>query len=273
MDFINQTNWVVPGYTHTSGIKLFSAVVLALANEQKIHNFKLMQRFKDLKRRPTMLKKAVYESLSPIWKDVDDKQPNDLELLEDWTNHYSRIVELYRYDMESNTFVVIRQCSVFTDAQPLRLWITDDKYYHTIVNKEKLIDCFMKVDLFGINEKLKSSICKEKLRQSSLKRKQDVMEGSLDYLLMNDHFGDFKTFKSRVVPEESLPTQATDVLQKSPSLSVLSKEQRDAEYLKNRHFTKNDLPLMDLMTFHRKHMLYCVECTQMYEQYIERIDK
>ena len=94
-----------------------------------------------------MLKKAVYESLSPVWKDVDDKHTNDLELLEDWANHYSRVVELYQYDMEANTFVVIRQCGVSTDVQPLRLWITDDQYYHTIVNKEKLIDCFIKANL------------------------------------------------------------------------------------------------------------------------------
>ena len=64
-----------------------------------------------------------------------------------------------------------------------------------------------------------------------------------------------------------------DFSKKSTSLPVLSKEERDVEYLKNCHFTKNDLPLMDDMSFHRKHMLYCVECKQMYEQYNHRIKK
>ena len=288
MDFINHTNWVVPGYTHISAIRLFSAVALALANEQKTQSLKLADKFKNLKRFQTMLKKAVYESLSPVWKHGDDKHTNDLELLEDWTNHYSRVVELYRYDMESNTFVIIRQCGVSTDTQPLRLWITDDKYYHTIVNKEKLIDCFMKADLFGFNETLRTAALDEKYKQAyfkrrakavelSLKRKAD--EDALYHSLMEEWFGDFKTFKAQHVPDESLPKGMMSILKdidlskKTTSLSVLSKEQRDVEYLKNRHFTNHDLPLMDLMSFHRKHMLYCVECTQMYEQYMDRIKK
>ena len=79
---------------------------------------------------------------------------------------------------------------------------------------------------------------------------------------MEEWFGDFKTFKAQNVPDESLPKGMMSMLKdidfskKSTSLPVLSKEERDVEYLKNRPFTKNDLPLMDHMSFHRKHMLY-----------------
>lgn len=235
-----------------------------------------------------MLKKAVYESLSPVWKDVDDKHTNDLELLEDWANHYSRVVELYQYDMEANTFVVIRQCGVSNDVQPLRLWITDDQYYHTIVNKEKLIDCFMKADLFGVNKKLQAAALEVKNEQAKFKREAKAVELSLKrkadvdalyHSIMEEWFGDFKTFKAQYVFDESLPKGMMSILKdidfskKTTSLPELSKEERDVEYLKNRHFTKNDLPLMDLMSFNRKHMLYCVECKHMYEQYIHRIKK
>ena len=272
MNFINHTNWVVPGYTHASGIELFSAVVLALANEQKTQSLKLADKFKKLKARPVMLRNAVHETLSPVWKHGEDKHTNDLELLEHWANHYSRVVELYQYDMESNTFVVIRQCGVSTDTQPLRLWITDDQYYHTIVNKEKLIDCFIKANLFGFNETLRAAALEVKNEQAKFKREAKAVELSLKrkadedalyHSIMEEWFGDFKTFKAQYVPDESLST----------SLPELSKEERDVEYLKNRHFTKNDLPLMDHMSFHKKHMLYCVECKHMYEQYIHRIKK
>ena len=213
MNFINHTNWVVPGYTHSCGIELFSAVVLGLANEQKTQSLKLAKRFNNLKRLSTMLRKAVHESLSSVCKHGEDKHTNDLELLEDWANHYSRVVELYRYDLESNTFLVFRQCGVSTDVEPLRLWITDNQYYHTIVNKEKLIDCFMKADLFGVNKKLQAAVFEEKNEQAKLNRQSKAVERSLKrkadedalyHSLMEEWFGDFKTFKAQYVHDESL---------------------------------------------------------------------
>ena len=111
----------------------------------------------------------------------------------------------------------------------------------------------------------------------SLKCKAD--EDALYQMLEEEFFGDYKTFKAQYVPDESLPKGMMSILKdidfskKSTSLPELSKEEKDVEYLKNPHFTKNDLPLMDHMSFHRKHMLYCDECKHMYAQYIENMKK